>query len=1122
MTDVTELPDSGDRSLIEELLGETLFVEAGAGSGKTHSLVERIVRLILNPDPIPLSQIAVITFTEKAAAELRHRIRIRLEKSLGEHHEESDRELAAEALRELDGAAVATLHGFALRILSEHPLEAGLPPNFETIDEISGQVVFRETFERFRDELFSDPEWGETLLLADALGIDTDRDFYALADALENNWDLLQRIEPPALPEIDFSGLVNDGEHLASRIDEHSGPGDRMTRLLEELREVVEHIAGGFDVIEQTAVLNGAGLSSGSRAGNSKYWPDIANIREEYESFRAAVEKHRSQLVDFVLRRSTTRLSNFILDEVENRRLRGRLNFHDLLVFARDLLSDPIHGSVIRKRVHAKYRSLLIDEFQDTDPLQIQIVTLVATSPDDPPQESWVDMVTRPGHLFFVGDPKQSIYRFRRADISLYMQAQQHHQSREIRLLTNFRSGPQIIAWINEVFGNLIQYRPGSQPNYEPLVANREAPPIGAGVMVLGSRPHPKRSKKTPDGFNMNEIRRVEAEEIAQTIIRCRQQGWSVGEEGSWRPAKFSDIAVLVPGRPSMPALEDAFENLGIPYRIASTTNVWRSREVRDLIMCLRAVDDPTDELATVSVLRSSIYGCGDDDLYSFKLSHDDAWNWNVVDDAEHHRRSANGDPVARGLAHLSMLHSQRTSLTPSQILRRIIRDRQMYEQCAARRNPRESLRRIRHVLDQARAWSDEASGTLQRFLLWVAQQSADNARPIEAILPENDDDSIRIMTIHGAKGLEFPICMVAGLAKGSTSSRGISVGYVQGVDAPTVRYRKGTENTDFAQWHETESAFRHDELVRTLYVACTRARDHLVVSLHRTELASSPTEVDKLHGADIIASGHEMAPQSESTPPTIVQGWVKEHQNVSYPPRLGRSEWTQVHQRAVTRSTQRVSLSATAIAKSGGFEDATNPGLEKDPEYIDAAPWNRGRYGTAVGRAVHAVLQRIDLVSSERLLPLSSVQAEVEGIPEQTETVVALVESALSSALVREAAQERHWREIYVASTIHGTVLEGYVDLVFETKDGLVIVDYKTDQFDPTEAAEKLGGYQLQAAAYALALGEATNQPVARVELVFLRAGGPAVISPVPHLDEVLSNVRAIIEREAEVGIRP
>ena len=108
MTDVTELPDGGDRSLIEELLGETLFVEAGAGSGKTHSLVERIVRLILTPDPIPLSQIAVITFTEKAAAELRHRIRIRLEKSLGELHEESDRELATEALRELDGAAAVS------------------------------------------------------------------------------------------------------------------------------------------------------------------------------------------------------------------------------------------------------------------------------------------------------------------------------------------------------------------------------------------------------------------------------------------------------------------------------------------------------------------------------------------------------------------------------------------------------------------------------------------------------------------------------------------------------------------------------------------------------------------------------------------------------------------------------------------------------------------------------------------------------------------------------------------------------------------------------------------------------------------------------------------------------
>ena len=502
-------------------------------------------------------------------------------------------------------------------------------------------------------------------------------------------------------------------------------------------------------------------LPSGTTKGRKANWTDIESLRSQFESYTAEVAFFRASLIDLILRRLTACLTDFILDGVLEQRRLGRLDYHDLLVSAREILNDSTRGPLIRSKVHNKYKYLLIDEFQDTDPIQIEIATLIASPIDIAPSASWQTTPTLPGRLFFVGDPKQSIYRFRRADISLYLDAQGKYGDGQFLLSTNFRSTPEIISWINEVFGRLVKHRDDSQPAYTPLIPIRESAPVGDAVTLLGAAAHETSGTQKPTA---NNVQLSEAHDITQTVLRMVNEGWAVHQDGEWREAKFSDVAVLVPTRSSMTRIQRDFERAGVSYRVASTNNVWRSQEIRDLVMCLRAVNNPSDSLATVSALRSSVYGCGDDDLYQFKTKNSDPWAWGSITIEEHAKRAEGGGPVATGLAHLAELREQCSIRTPSELIGQIITDRQLTEQCATRRDPRESLRRFRYVVDQARAWSDTGNGNLQSFIFWISQQTAENARSVETVLSEDDDDSVQIMTIHAAKGLEFPIAVVAGL----------------------------------------------------------------------------------------------------------------------------------------------------------------------------------------------------------------------------------------------------------------------------------------------------------------------------------------------------------------------
>ncbi len=1104
--------DQPDRDRIATALSDTLFVEAGAGSGKTRSLVNRIVSLITDPHGVPLRHVAAITFTEKAAGELRDRIRAALEDL-----RDSDAAFApaaATALEELDGAAICTLHAFAQRILSEHPVEAGLPPTIEVLDEISSQVAFDQRWTEQLDRLLDDPDMAETVLIATASGVD-ERHLRDLAVAFNDNWDLLRtRLPQPPDVRVDTAAIVAAARDLLARRDECHFADDTMMEPLAALERWVDRLAGAGDDTDKMALLTQATGRSGAlpkvtRKGRKTNWPDIESVRAEHRELLERIDRTRSDAVDAVIKVLASKIADFTLEAAEDRRQQGRLEFHDLLVQARDLLRAAPLAAEVRQELRERYRRLLLDEFQDTDPIQIELAALLALAPEADVSDAWADLDVESGRLFFVGDPKQSIYRFRRADIGLFLEAKDRFGQPVVRLSTNFRSSRPVIDWVNGVFARLITESPGSQPGYEPLLGWRDAPPVGPGLMVLGEEPHEGQIAAEP-------LRELEAADVAAAVRAALTEEWQVRDEhtGGWRSPRLGDITILLPARTSLPALERALDDAGIPHRAETSSLVWSTREIRDLMMCLRAVDDPTDELALVSALRSAVYGCGDDDLYRYAVEHRGRWSHQ----APPPESLPHDDPVVTALGHLASLHDRRMWLTPSELLEHLVRERKVFEQGVVQGRPRDVWRRLRFVLDQARAYGDSEGGNLRQFLNWTRLQSADGARVSETVLPETDDDSVRIMTIHGSKGLEFPITFVSGLStRPGGGRRGVVAAFPPDGGPAVIRLGSSLETREYEWFVPLDEQMSHHERLRLLYVACTRAQDHLVVSLHRKEPTGreqadqSRTSAELLAGAAADAQHRSFA---MSVAPTQMDRPAAAIQPIEIDP---PAAWQARHDEAMRRGHRPRSLSATGVADRHRELRRDDPGLDKEPRDLDLPPWMKGRFGTAIGRAVHGVLQTIDLATGDDITELVLAQCAAEGVIGSEPTVEALVSSALASPTVRAAAAARHWRETYVAAPVGDVLIEGYIDLLYETPSGgLVIVDHKTDAV-PDEATleAKADRYRLQAATYALALGVSTGLAVEGAVLLFLDPDG-ATPHEIVNLDVAMTEVRSTIDRVA------
>ncbi|CAA9261038.1 MAG: ATP-dependent helicase/nuclease AddAB, subunit A [uncultured Acidimicrobiales bacterium] len=1139
--DTSPLVDEAERERVARTgLGETLFVEAGAGTGKTHELVRRVVNLVVETG-VPLSAVAAITFTEAAAAELRDRIREAFEKSLADHLCEPDREACERALADIDQAAIGTLHGFCLRILSEHALAVELPPRVEILDEVSSQLAFEERWTRFVDGIYDDPASEALVLRAWALGVEIDAQsklkasLKDVASIFEDSWDRLDGLvatAPTGLAPVDLEPVVRAMRALREVKATNTNPKDLLLDRCAEVETMVDEVLAEADPLRQLRLLrSGEARWRSSGLGGRLNWPDVVTARAAVNAVGLAAKEVHEGVANDVLRQLSIRLAHFTRDAAEQRRAAGRLDFHDLLVLARRLLRNSPDA---RTTLHGRYQRLLLDEFQDTDPIQIEVAVLIAAAVEGGDVDrSWQEIAPLPGRLFFVGDPKQSIYRFRRADIKLFLGARAHFAANgPVLLRQNFRTVEPVLEWVNHAFGRLMTEHPDRQAAYQPLSAHRSASPhADHRVVLLGG---------AATG-SAGEIRSQEAAAVARTVrsVGDDPQSWKVFDRGAddWRDPKWSDVTILLPTRTSLRQLEDALDHQRVPYRVATGSLVFDTQEVREALDAMQAIDDPGDELALVSALRSPLYACSDVDLLTY---HQAGGRWDLGPRAA---GVPTDHPVARALEHLQSLAALRWWNEPSALLDRLLRERDAFALAFGSRRPREVWRRLRFIVDQARAFEESGGGGLRAFLRWADLQRTEGTRVHEPLLAELDDDAVNILTIHGAKGLEFPITVLSGATtQATTGRRGPQV--IWGGSVPEVKLSRQTTD-NFNRLADIEAEMDVDERLRLLYVACTRARDHLVVStFHKPRTKPRPGSFGDSYGewltnasigaADTLWRRLPEAEESDTEVPEEAATPAAAGAATAGPAPLlqDRDEWLARREAMLEPQRRPRFVSATTIAGDAGA--SPRAAAEADPLEVaevtddaqhndtagaaDAArreiPWRRGRAGSAIGRAVHAVLQMVgDPADDGRIGELASQQAHVEAVPDAVDTIAALARSALRSpSVVAAHAAERCWREVYVAAPLGDRAIEGYIDLLYETPDGLVLVDYKTDAIaGEAEVDAKVERYRLQAAAYAVALEASTGLVVAEAKLVFCTRTG-AIERQVPDLPGGKAQVRELV----------
>ena len=1123
--------DITERKRIATSLDETLFVEAGAGTGKTTSLVDRILELV-GSGTATLDRIAAITFTEAAAAELRDRIRTELEKAAKNDSLSCEqREHSRQGVEQLDNAAIQTLHSFAAALLHERPLEAGLPPSFDTMDAIESELAFDEAWTQWIDAALDDPALQPHFLMTLSLGLKLDG-LRGITLKFHENYDLLAgdgtKTPSPLTGEgWDGGGIAEDGgaSQIVRKLLDSAPEMERLCRFshLRDEDALYTHTQAKLASIRQFASLDAASpaavrlltrlLPLRQRGGRQSDWDkDVSTGENACKSLKDLLQEFDTEVAGAVaLARAAAlmplldALRSFVLEYADSRKAQGRAGFQDLLVWARNMLRDNLDA---RDHFRRRFTHLLIDEAQDTDFIQAEIAMFLAENvPPNTPASArpndWADITPQEGKLFVVGDPKQSIYRFRRADVRQMRRLQERMGGETLQLVQNFRSQRPVVDWVNTLFAKWMAAEDGDQAQYTAINHRWTAAtghPAAPRVWSLGE----ETEGKTDD------VRRKEASEIAMLLHQIVGEQWQVldtnnpvDEVGNeqYRDTKNSDICILVPTRTALRTLELAFDDANVPYRLEGASLFFDTQEVRDLLNCLRAIDDPSNEIAIVAALRSPAFACTDIELLQFHRVHR-TFNYLHIkplppkgeEPAPSEGRGWDGgeeNPVTDALNVLRKAHDRRMWTATAALIDGFIRERLLMESAMSQQREREQWRRYRFLVEQARAFAAAGGSGLRPFLEWVQRQADEGARVTEAPVPESDEEAVRIMTVHGAKGLEFPVVILTGL----NVSRNTRVDNVL-FDGGDVEVGIGSQSNRFLtagyeELYEREKVLEDQEHVRLLYVATTRARDHLVLSMHRPDSRNSG--LDSTQIAELLEDHDNLWEKVELQPRYQMQAMAQEAQSAAQSQQPfdlaahtieAREEWQSKRDDTLNTQGRPASVAATSLA------DVSKDESDADIDSEDMQPSRRGRGGAPLGRAVHAVLQTIDLDTGDGIQNTARAQATAEGIPQRQSEIEELAQAAIDSDAVRRAvASGRYWREAHIAAPIGDGVLEGFIDLLFEEDGKLVIVDYKTDAID-ANAAEYIANdrYSEQAGSYALITEQVTGKRVKDVIFLFLR----------------------------------
>ena len=1090
-------------------LDTSIFLRAGAGTGKTSVLVGRLVEAV-RTGRAELREIVGITFTEKAAGELRDRVRRALYGAL----QGADAAEAARlrgAIDQVDGAHVETIHAFASALLRERPLEAGLDPNFAVLDAVSEQLAFEQEWQDWlwlEEEGSARPRIERCLRLG--LRLDQLRD---LAHSISEFRDLdpRQRADPVPTPPSEHARALSDVRALME-VAASVSPAVRgqMERLLDRLERMRGLSPPGLEADIVNLEIPPARLGRGQGEARIRLAEGLRQFGERHQAY---AERARAQaLADFI-----EVAYEFVQGAAAQRRRSGTLNFQDLLIEARDLL---VREPRVRHYFRDRFKFLFIDEFQDTDPLQAEMVLLLAAR-NDPAH--WRQVELAPGRLFIVGDPKQSIYRFRRADIDIYAEVEELFQAANERdpgsarvdvLEVNFRSRPELLAWHNHVFATLIQRPPEfprAQPNYQRLSAFRE----DGGAAVINLLPNTGVAWR-----RVEEARTAEAAAIArfiETVVHTDELPVAVRDKEAGdktRRARYRDVCLLIRNRTNLDIYTAALDTAAIPYHLDSGRGFFLQQEIRDAAAILTALDDPSDEVAVVAALKSAPFAASDAELLEYAQGRDGSRGRFLLA-AEAMPASYDG-PLRGPIELLRQLAGEKASFSLPAYVDHVLRTTHLVEIQLAR-GSRQRAANLQIIVQRAADFAANDVDSLRPFVRWLSTQARTDLAEAESPVTEIDEDVVRILTIHQAKGLEFPIVVLTKMAAAVAPDRSIAVvdreeGRLDFQVGPRAR-RFATPG--YAAARQRQSVYEQCEERRLLYVAATRARDWLVLPVYFTDRARGyHADLEEALPGWMRPDYEVEAPGSlnyrvEQLPPAPK---VVKEERVPDVAALQKS-WEASHRAALAagRPTREF------VAPSRLGNDAAKQAREVEPSDRSSGPTDRtiaaedGRAlsttaaadslllgplrgadeldGRALGTALHDALFLADFddwdVSEWRARKLCTER----GLSGLVADVISDLRTTFGSPLLdRVRSAERVERELPLVSADPDRVVEGYVDLAFlpGREEGWILVDYKSARSPGPEAVE---GYERQVREY-VRMFRQTGAPVAAAYVLFTASG--------------------------------